>query len=258
VKTYRRTTMAVAVIAYGFSLLASLAFSATSAKPAKKRIAFTGTAYSSIDGRTTITIISSDELETATDGANLVAKYTRQGDLIRAVTTTFGTTQAIYYRLTAEGLQDAEGRMFYNTSALIAARKQAALTRFTMASIRSIAAACEAYAMDHGRYPGASSTKALADLITPTYVNGGNMTVRIDGRPLYSDGWGHLFEYRVSPDGRHYRVISGGADGRVDAVSRQIGSSAGGVMPSLAADIIFEDGQVDFIQYPAKELWSVP
>lgn len=91
--------------------------------------AFKGQRYSSIDNHTVITMISSDELEIAEGGVNIVCKYTRQDDVVRAVINTLGTTQALYYRITPDGLQDKESRIFYSPTRLEAARQQAAAAR---------------------------------------------------------------------------------------------------------------------------------
>jgi Type II secretion system (T2SS), protein G len=108
----------------------------------------------------------------------------------------------------------------------------------TMKDIRSIATACEAFSVDHNRYPDAKAIDTLAKLISPIYL-------RICPQ---TDGWGHRFEYYVSPDGQNYRIISGGADGHVEPGSRQIGSRMKGATASSSADIVFENGQ--YVQYP--------
>src|ERR1035441_5915990 len=61
--------------------------------------AFKGEVYRSQDGRVVVTITSSDELELAQNGVNLICKYTRQATAIRVVETTMGTSQAVYYRI---------------------------------------------------------------------------------------------------------------------------------------------------------------
>jgi hypothetical protein len=122
--------MAFAAIALFVLVIAiSSVASAQSKKQPRKTIAFNGTVYSSIDGSTVIRMISSDELEIERQGTNLVCKYTKQGDVIRAVVNSFGTTQAVYYQTTPEGLQDKEGLIFYSPARLETARQQAAAAR---------------------------------------------------------------------------------------------------------------------------------
>jgi hypothetical protein len=71
-------------------------------------------------------MISASELEIAKEGVNLVCAYTKQGDLVRAVVNSKGTTQSVYYRIVPEGLRDNGGRLLYNPEALEALRQQAA------------------------------------------------------------------------------------------------------------------------------------
>jgi hypothetical protein len=78
---------------------------------------FKGQIYKSHDGRT-ITMISADELELTEDGVNLVCKYTRQDDVIRAVVNSLGTTQSVYYSVVPEGLKDQKGNIFYDKAFL--------------------------------------------------------------------------------------------------------------------------------------------
>ena len=115
----------VVLIVATCSFVTTSTLSAQTKKQTGKTLAFKGTVYSSIDGRTLIRMISSDELEITTEGTNLVCKYTKQDDMVRAVVNNFGTTQAVYYRITAEGLQDKEGRIFYSPTRLETARQQA-------------------------------------------------------------------------------------------------------------------------------------
>ena len=89
--------------------------------------AFKGQVYRTIDGRAAITMVSADELELAEGGVNLICKYSKQDEVVRTVVNTLGTTQAVYYRITPEGLQDREGRVFYSPDRLAVAVQEAAL-----------------------------------------------------------------------------------------------------------------------------------
>ena len=89
--------------------------------------ALKGEVYRSQDGRVVITITSSDELELAQDGVNLICKYTRQPTAIRVVKTTMGTSQAVYYRTIPEGIQGTDGRILYSPAALRKVTEQAEL-----------------------------------------------------------------------------------------------------------------------------------
>jgi hypothetical protein len=103
--------------------------SAAPQNPAPEKLVFKGTSYSSADGRIVITMVSSDELEIRKEGVNLVCKYTTQGDVVRAVVNSLGTTQSVYYRITPEGLRDEKGQVFYTPKALEALRQEQALAK---------------------------------------------------------------------------------------------------------------------------------
>ncbi len=103
-------------------------------KPSFKRLA-----YSTADGRESITIISSTELEISTgEVASIICRYTREGDVIRAVKTVLGTNQAVYYNVVADGLQDKKGRIFYSPSALARVRGEQAKAEIAKARSRQV------------------------------------------------------------------------------------------------------------------------
>jgi hypothetical protein len=91
--------------------------------------AFNGEVYRSQDGRVVVTMTSPDELELAKDGVNLICKYTRQRNAIRAVETVMGTSQAVYYQIIPEGIQGPDGRILYSPSALQKVIAEADLAR---------------------------------------------------------------------------------------------------------------------------------
>lgn len=109
--------------------------------------------------------------------------------------------------------------------------------RATMADMRSLATACEAYATDTNEYPKVSFEE-LEKVLAPTYI-----------RELPKvDSWGTQFLY-VS-DGRSYRFVSAGADKRFEWGARQLQPPAAEpiLSESLDGDIVFQDG--NFVQYP--------
>jgi hypothetical protein len=79
--------------------------------------------------------------------------------------------------------------------------------RWTMSDMRSWAICFKSYAKDHETFPAQAPIKDLRQLFQPTYV-------RV--LPL-TDAWGH--EYRVLSDGKHFTVVSAGADGKFDEKS---------------------------------------
>ena len=109
--------------------------------------------------------------------------------------------------------------------------------RQTMADMRSIATAVEAHGVDTEKYP-AVAFEELEAAIAPTYIR----------EVPKVDAWGTPFEY-VS-DGKHYRVVSAGADKRFEWSSRQLDLTIAQprLSDSLDADIIFQDG--NFVQWP--------
>jgi hypothetical protein len=118
--------------------------------------------------------------------------------------------------------------------------------KVVMADIRTIATASEAYATDENHYPKATTMEELRKLLEPIYVR---------TLPL-KDAWGHDYVYRVSPDGQHYRIVSGGADGHIDFTNETIVDipQNAPIRPSKSPDedIVYQDGQ--FLQAPEEAL----
>ncbi len=99
----------------------------------------------------------------------------------------------------------------------------------SMADLDSIAAAIEAYSIDHGHYPIVADLAALKAVLEPTYI-----------RVLPElDPWGQRFQGRSSHEG--YFLLSTGKDGIGDGCD-------GGPTGRFDADICLSDGQ--FIQWP--------
>lgn len=79
---------------------------------------FHGQVYKSLNGKTVLTIISRDECELAEGRTTLLCKYSKQDGKLRVVTTTLGTSQVIYFRLTNQGLEDNDGNVLLSPERL--------------------------------------------------------------------------------------------------------------------------------------------
>lgn len=118
--------------------------------------------------------------------------------------------------------------------------------RKTMADIRTMATAIEAYATDNDLYPAVSSTEQYKSALSPTYIN----------KVPEKDSWGSAYVIVVSPDQKHYRIVSAGSDGILDWDSRHIKTEESDSEPlarlttNAAEDIIYQDGT--FLQYPME------
>ncbi len=115
----------------------------------------------------------------------------------------------------------------------------------TMADMRTVATACEAYSIDENKYPAAQSWSDLGKILSPTYIK--TMPDK--------DGWGTEYAYVVSDDGTHYRIVSAGADSAFEFDSRRIvirkeGDTSIKYSDNLADDIIYADGT--FVQVPKE------
>ena len=124
---------------------------------------------------------------------------------------------------------------------------QRAKQKRTMADMRSIGTAAEAYAVDTNQYPGAAGCtlpttlnpsswsrtfgSSVQDVLQPTYIK---------TLPL-KDGWNSFFSYQVSTSAQDYGILSAGKNGSIDGCT-------GGATTDFNSDIIFSDGQ--FIQWP--------
>jgi type II secretory pathway pseudopilin PulG len=109
----------------------------------------------------------------------------------------------------------------------------------TMANIRAVAMAAEAYATDHNRYPTSRSVRELSRILDPTYSK------ELPRR----DAWRHDLRYElieVGDGSQFYFVASPGKDGLWQRT--QLTEYAPGGTTSFDADIIFSNGV--FVQYP--------
>jgi type II secretory pathway pseudopilin PulG len=114
--------------------------------------------------------------------------------------------------------------------------KQRAMQKRTMADIRMIATAAEAYASDNNAYP--ESLNALA----PKYMK------VVPTR----DGWGHQFEYECLTDETGkctgYVIVSGGKNGHPDDGVRELVAHPRGATTNFDCDIVYSNGT--FVEYP--------
>ena len=113
----------------------------------------------------------------------------------------------------------------------------------TMADIRSIGTAVEAYAVDNNKYPAinaAAITTGTADgtlggALTPVYMK----TLPVN------DGWAKAMGYVAPNDGSLYTIWSTGKGG---TAAGTVPTSADGASTSFSQSIIFSGGQ--FVQWP--------
>ena len=102
----------------------------------------------------------------------------------------------------------------------------------SMADMRLIATAVEAYKVDNGIYPpGASSIDDLETAIAPTYLRS----------VPQNDGWTHPYQVWIGEDGATFVIVSYGRD-KIE------GPTPGGATHDFDDDIILEDGR--FVQWP--------
>jgi type II secretion system protein G len=100
----------------------------------------------------------------------------------------------------------------------------------TLADLRTIGSAVEAYAVDNSQYPVSSDMATLWAKIVPTYLR--DMTQH--------DGWDH--EFVVDVETTRYTIASTGKDGVPS------GCAVGVLTTHFTQDICFSHGT--FVQYP--------
>ncbi|MCS6816915.1 MAG: type II secretion system protein GspG [Blastocatellia bacterium] len=99
---------------------------------------------------------------------------------------------------------------------LVTTAVRAEKTRRTIADLREVAAAVEAFRKERGFYPSVADFVALVDQLTPTYLK----------RVIREDWWHRPFLYAVTARG--YRLESLGPDGK----------------PGTGDEIILENGEL--------------
>jgi len=120
--------------------------------------------------------------------------------------------------------------------------RQRSCQRRTMADIRSVSTAVEAYGTDKNGYPQVQSYDELTPLLVPTYIR------------LFPqrDGWNHPFRYACTKmqDGNcaAYAIGSAGRDGVFAQDLRAYAAGPPTPTTSYDCDLIYANGS--FIQYP--------
>src|SRR5205814_556981 len=118
--------------------------------------------------------------------------------------------------------------------------------RRTMANIRTVAVAIEAYMTDHDETCPSGNYESLQSVLAPTYIK----------QVPEKDMWGHPYAYVVSDDRKHYRIVSAGADNSFEWDSLRIVPMAKDAEPDvkyrerLEDDLIYADGM--FLQLPVQ------
>jgi len=112
----------------------------------------------------------------------------------------------------------------------------------TVASMRLLAEALEKYAVDNAEYPQ-TSFAGLKRALVPRYL---------DALPE-KDSWGNDFYYAATRYGRHYRIVSAGADGIFEAGSQEIPDEGDQyeettLTDDLKMDIVYANGS--FMRMP--------
>ena len=106
----------------------------------------------------------------------------------------------------------------------------------TMADIRTIATAAEAYATDNNQYP------QTLDSLVPKYIK---VVPKVDG-------WGHPFQFMCLPDETGkctgYALASGAKDGRMERELRESVAQPSGATTNFDCDIVYANGK--FEEYP--------
>jgi type II secretion system protein G len=119
----------------------------------------------------------------------------------------------------------------------------------TMADMRSLATAIEAYAVDNNVYPpggtcasglfttvGSVETDTSFSSLTPTYI----------AQPPHLDGWGRFMYYNVSAPGDNYNLVSYGRDGSQGPQGAETGYC--GTTTDFNDDIVYSNGT--FLSWP--------
>ncbi|HUF16828.1 MAG TPA: type II secretion system protein GspG [Thermoanaerobaculia bacterium] len=114
----------------------------------------------------------------------------------------------------------------------------------TMADMRSIATAIEAYAVDSNIYPSAETVSELEPILTPTYI-----------RELPQvDGWGEPYRYECwtssgdsSDPCDSYSLASGGRDRTFESAD-YASTITGSTDNNFDCDIVYANGF--FVRYP--------
>jgi type II secretion system protein G len=113
----------------------------------------------------------------------------------------------------------------------------------TMADIKALAVAIEAYHVDNSGYPSAACASGLftnsgSFLATDSFTN---LSPTYIAAPPVRDGWGGFMLYNVDASGVNYNVRSLGRDGAATSI-------VCGTTSNFNQDILFSNGV--FLQWP--------
>ena len=123
-------------------------------------VAWKGESYHTRNGRSAITLISSDELEyRLADNTILLCKYTDQGQALRVIVTAFGTQQVQYFRRVQNGLVSNDGDIYLNAAGMTELQRQQELER--QRELEAAAAQAKAQAAEEERLAAIARAEAL-------------------------------------------------------------------------------------------------
>ncbi len=113
----------------------------------------------------------------------------------------------------------------------------------TMADMKALAAAIEAYHVDNSSYPQAACSSGNYTAVGPRLDTASftNLTPTYISQPPVRDGWGHYFRYGLDAAQVNYNVRSLGRNGVANAL-------VCGTTTDFNEDILFSDGV--FLQWP--------
>jgi len=114
----------------------------------------------------------------------------------------------------------------------------------TMADMRSLATAIEAYAVDNNVYPAGTCATGLFTT-AGTAMNTSSLTVLVPtyiASPPRIDGWLRPLHYNTTTPGDQYNLVSYGRDGAAD------GTLVCGTTTDFNNDIVYSNGT--FLQWP--------
>jgi len=115
----------------------------------------------------------------------------------------------------------------------------------TMADMRSLATAIEAYAVDNNVYPTGGCATGLFTT-AGTAMNSTSLTILVPtyiATPPRTDGWGHPLLYNTTTPGDQYNLVSRGRDGAATPATPVCGTTT-----DFNDDIIYSNGT--FLQWP--------
>jgi len=102
--------------------------------------------------------------------------------------------------------------------------------RWTMSDMRSLATALESYAKDNHAYPAGATIDAMVAAVQPNYMRKAHAT----------DAWGRAYVYAPGPEGKSYRLVSAGADGKTDPGSWE----SAGPLDAFEDDAVLDSGSM--------------